>query len=259
LEGQLKKKHIPALILMAVVATIVPFAVAKPQPKSDPKISGKRLIEKNGCIHCHRVGGDGGTVGPPLDGISKHRDKNYILSRLRRPTLQAHTGSPYPLPEHLMQHVRVSPSDAQKMAAYLLTLPERELKVSRHRDGIADNEPAGSHFIPLKPNDSTNRGAQLYRQHGCAACHSIGEIGGHLAPNLAGVGVRRSRNFIENRIANGAIILSDGVAKEGYAMPPQSLSQKEVDDLTNFLLTLPADVESASRGENWVNESRDPK
>lgn len=207
---------------------------------SDTKMPGKALIDKNGCTHCHIVGGDGGTVAPPLDGIAQHRDKKYIIGRLENKTIEQHVHAPYPLPPQLMQHVKVGPADAKLIADYLLSLPDREAQLKAHGEGIGETTPAGSHFTPLKPNASTRRGALLYVDRGCAACHSISSVGGHLAPDLSGVGVRRSRAFIENRIANGAILITPpNVPNTHFAMPPHTLSATQVHELTNFLLTLP--------------------
>jgi quinoprotein glucose dehydrogenase len=37
------------------------------------------------CLRCHQVAGDGGTVGPALDGISKTRDRAYLLESIVHP------------------------------------------------------------------------------------------------------------------------------------------------------------------------------
>lgn len=37
------------------------------------------------CLRCHKVGGDGGTVGPALDGIGKLRDRTYLLESIVHP------------------------------------------------------------------------------------------------------------------------------------------------------------------------------
>jgi quinoprotein glucose dehydrogenase len=37
------------------------------------------------CLRCHKIGGDGGTVGPALDGIGKLRDRTYLLEALVYP------------------------------------------------------------------------------------------------------------------------------------------------------------------------------
>lgn len=37
------------------------------------------------CLRCHKVAGDGGTVGPALDGIAKIRDRAYLLESIVHP------------------------------------------------------------------------------------------------------------------------------------------------------------------------------
>jgi cytochrome c2 len=37
------------------------------------------------CLRCHKIAGDGGTVGPALDGIGKLRDRPYLLESIVYP------------------------------------------------------------------------------------------------------------------------------------------------------------------------------
>ncbi len=37
------------------------------------------------CLRCHKVGGDGGIVGPALDGIGRQRDRAYLLQSILHP------------------------------------------------------------------------------------------------------------------------------------------------------------------------------
>lgn len=203
-----------------------------------PLKSGAEIVDKEGCKHCHIIGGEGSVVAPPLDGIKEHRDRAYLLNRM---TGKSTVGkkSKYPLPQEMMSHVRVSRVEAEAIADYLLSLSGKNLAVGGHKH-VPDEAPPGSHFVPLAQSASSRRGLKLYKDKGCVACHAVGTIGGKLAPNLAGVGARRSRKFISDRIAEGAILLPkpDQTALN-YAMPPSKLSSSEVTDITNWLLTLP--------------------
>lgn len=44
------------------------------------------------CIRCHALNGEGGIVGPPLDGIGLRKDRNYILESLVNPTAELAEG-----------------------------------------------------------------------------------------------------------------------------------------------------------------------
>jgi uncharacterized repeat protein (TIGR03806 family) len=48
--------------------------------------SGKKAFESVGCNQCHRLGGDGGTVGPDLGGVSKRLSLREILESITEPS-----------------------------------------------------------------------------------------------------------------------------------------------------------------------------
>ena len=75
------------------------------------------------CVRCHKVGNEGGVIGPAMDGIASRKDRAYIYESLINPTAQLAEGfdklgaSPMPPMNILL--------DAQQLAdvmAYLMTL-----------------------------------------------------------------------------------------------------------------------------------------
>ncbi len=80
--------------------------------------------------------------------------------------------------------------------------------------------------VPLKPvPGDPARGAEIYRGKGsCATCHSIQAEGGISGPDLAGVGVRRSSQFLRESIVDPQAAVPDGyllvtvVAKDGRSV-----------------------------------------
>lgn len=207
---------------------------------------GRLLTKQMNCRSCHIIEGEGGFIGPPLDGIGQHRDMEFLTGKLSK-----HKKSPSNPPAYLtafeiMSHVRLPHTQSKVIADYLISLPETKLtwELKDHKKGAADSNsiPPGAHFEARKPDARSARGKQLYLDHGCAACHSINNQGGLIGPSLSGVGAARSRNFIEGRIANGALIGPDRKGeykKMGYRMPPVPVSKKELSYITDFLLTLP--------------------
>jgi cytochrome c551/c552 len=237
----LRSLLLPASVFACLAATIGGVCVnSAPVPKV---AQGKILLERQGCNHCHIVEGAGGLVAPPLDGIASHRSKQQLVDRLigKKPTGAASKV----VPETLMTHVKVSRRHARQIADYLLTL-KTVTPATRGHGGAADVSdavPAGAQFVPLAVSAETEQGAELYWERGCIACHSIGPVGGSLGPNLAGIGAKRSKKFIENRIMAGATLLpTPGEAVEKFAMPPQDITSEDADKLAKFLLTLPADA-----------------
>lgn len=224
-------KLTPFHALLAISALVSNSAHAAPENQ------GKEIIDKQGCNHCHIVEGKGSTVAPPLDGINKHRSEAYIIDKLTGKGGSS-TKIPYPVPADLMSHVHTSKQEAEAMAKYLISLPEQKLDFKGHGP-LSEKPPEGSHFVPASQSESSKRGGSLFVKHGCVACHSVGGTGGHTGPDLAGVGARRTRRFIVQRIESGALLLpGPGQASGIYAMPPAKLRASEREDIINWLLTL---------------------
>lgn len=246
-RGNKINQNLPVLLLSAV-SVFVTFssAGAKPEEKYD-SAKAARIIEKQGCLHCHFIKGKGGLVGPPLDGISKYRNEQQLVDTL---TGARPISDDYPKgildPRQFMSHVRVSKQTAKELAHYLMETQEEEpinlQGHSRPDEEETEAAPPGFKFEPLPVSASTRKGLQLYREASCAACHSIAGIGGRSGPKLDGIGARRSRNFIESRISRGAIVMfgAHEYKPSQYSMPPAKLPKEQVEQITDFLLTLPA-------------------
>lgn len=83
---------------------------------------GKALFNSHGCIACHGIGNIGGHFAPRLDGISQHRDRQYIVDRISVAELLTDNG------EYQERGAVMPPSDLtepqiQKIANFLMSLP----------------------------------------------------------------------------------------------------------------------------------------
>jgi len=182
-----------------------------------------------------------------LSGIKDHRSEAFIIETLTNGERRQFPDRYYPKgvldPREYMRHVKVVPSDARRIARYLLSLPQDDdsLEVKGHGAEVAEHSPPGFTFQPMKPSSSSRAGLDLYKDSGCMACHSIAGVGGRVGPSLDGVGARRTRSFIENRIALGAIVFFEAseYKPSRYSMPPANLSKEDIQQITDFLLTLP--------------------
>lgn len=84
----------------------------------DPKLisAGRELVVQNGCLGCHKLGGEGAAVGPPLDGTgSRQPDLEWQLRHLMDPPAVV-PGSTMPGYKHL------SEADLRAMATFLVSL-----------------------------------------------------------------------------------------------------------------------------------------
>jgi len=84
------------------------------------------------------------------------------------------------------------------------------------------------------------RGQTLWQNRGCAGCHAIGKR--NIAPDLAGVTQRRSREWLVNWLKDTeGMLQSDSVAMallkeyKGAKMPNQKLSEQDTDAIIAFI------------------------
>src|SRR5262249_37748512 len=89
-----------------------------PSKPLDPALvqAGKMVYEKNGCSGCHAIGGQGGAVGPPLNGEGTRKpDLDWQIRHLKDPAsvTKGATMPPYK---------QLSDKDLRALATFLLSL-----------------------------------------------------------------------------------------------------------------------------------------
>ena len=130
------------------------------EPGNESK--GEQLFAKKGCIQCHAIHGQGGTVGPDLSSFS---DKETPIAWTQAmwdhaPAMQdeaAKRGIAWP---------KFEGSEMNDMLAYIRSVaggPRREFEL-----------------LPADPD----RGMQLFQSKSCVVCHAIKGEGGHVGPEL---------------------------------------------------------------------------
>jgi mono/diheme cytochrome c family protein len=75
---------------------------------------GKKLVESDGCLACHKIGKQGGTTGPELSKVGTKYKSAEIASIIKDP--KKHN------PKSLMPASQRPDKDIAAMAAYLATL-----------------------------------------------------------------------------------------------------------------------------------------
>lgn len=76
-------------------------------------------------------------------------------------------------------------------------------------------------------SDSAREGSRVWARYGCATCHSLVGLGGHVGPDLTNYGRPESHAVVRTTVASGRI-----------AMPSFSLSEQELDHLVAYLATV---------------------
>ena len=74
-------------------------------------------------------------------------------------------------------------------------------------------------------------GQQVFEASGCLGCHKLNNVGGVIGPALDKVGARHSAEWLKKHFLTPAAITP------GSAMPPQNLSETDLEAITLFMLS----------------------
>ena len=115
------------LFLIALVACVLAVACAEPRA-TDPVQRGQQVYRQKSCASCHQIGGDGGTVGPPLTHIGTvaasrkpgASAEDYIRESLLDPGAYVVPGFPDTMPRGLVRDM--SQEDFDDLVLFLLRL-----------------------------------------------------------------------------------------------------------------------------------------
>lgn len=207
-----------------------------PPPETVESRQGKQLYAKLDCASCHAIAGQGGTLGPPLDGIGGHRGRDFVIARMLDPETQmrefpeAFGGRP-----NIMPHPQLNRKHAEILADYLLTLPEPPGGFLLQAHGLNSSTATNAEDVTWlqfnrNPQDVV-AGGKLFSNRGCAACHQAGGSGGYLAPALDGISSRRAAKDILE-------LLTDQASDPGMCRSVSLLTDKQRRDIMAFLASL---------------------
>jgi ubiquinol-cytochrome c reductase cytochrome b subunit len=172
------------------------------------ELAGVGYFRQENCMSCHSAGGAGGSkIGPDLAQVSNHKNAAWMIEHFKSPAGVR--------PGTSMPPIQLSDSQLNSLAAFLLKLnPDNATAL----DGAPE-------FVV--------RGAMVYQANRCGDCHKLNGAGLEIGPPLNGLSRRRSRSWVIDHFGDPPKF------SPGSIMPPYKLSQKDLDDLTNFLFALP--------------------
>lgn len=240
-------KHLVAYLFCAAVATAAaPFCSAALSGQQSVEatltpletVRVERALERRfSCLGCHRIAGEGGMIGPVLDGLGNRADLDYALAVLRDPA-----GT---IPGTLMPHQPMPERESRRLASYLVGLPEQPAQT-----GTAEAPPALA-------TDQALDGSALYARH-CAACH--GETGagnGWNSSNLpvtptahadAALMSERPDDTLYDAIAVGGFVLDKSNRMPAFGA---MLSPEQIRALVGHIRVLCECAQPAWAGRGW--------
>lgn len=175
---------------------------------------GKKLFVEKGCYGCHdaRVRGDLPKFSTPFTGIpQKVSGKAWLNQWITDPKAIR--------PFTLMPTFRLSDTQRADLAAYLLTVEDKELKAN----------------LPKASKGSVKKGKDVFVQKACVACHSekAKEEGeSRRVPQLADAGLKLNRNWLIAWITDPLSVNPD------TWMPRLDLTEAEIRNLSAYLKSL---------------------
>jgi len=188
-------------------------------------VRGKHLFDKNNCMGCHTILGEGAYYAPELTKVYERRGVAFITAMLTDPELM------YPGQRKMVKY-NFSDQEKQDLVAFFQWIGEMDLNGFPAKPSlgqiVAGNTGAGN--VSSSIVKRTNR-PLLFNQM-CIACHTLEGQGGAIGPALDGVGSRRTAEYIHAWLANPAAIKADS------KMPKLPLSESDITELTAFLSQL---------------------
>lgn len=214
---------------------------------------GRQLYLQSGRIACHRIRGVGGIVGPDLTFVGGRRhDPEWHLRHLREPQAVS-PGSAMPplthLPESEIKALTVYLLSLREMPSALLAAPIPAVAAPTSRGAAAPpaatDRPTGTTRASasragnpaLTPDAPArlDRAKALYGRKSCAACHTIGGVGGQVGPDLTAEGTKPDHDVAWHlkHFRNPPAVIP------GSIMPPlDDMTEDDLKVLAEYMLSL---------------------
>ncbi|QPJ66214.1 MAG: c-type cytochrome [Candidatus Nitrohelix vancouverensis] len=156
---------------------------------------GEKLFwSKKSCLACHKIGEEGGQVGPDLSRASLNYRPEWMYAWIKNPQkFQPHTKMP---------NVGLDDKQAWAIVSYLSNL---DIEV----EGISDE---WSSFLSLEGD--AERGKKLFfdaeGKANCSKCHAVKGVGGSVGPDLSYTGSSRTPLFLLESILDPKAVITAG-------------------------------------------------
>jgi putative heme-binding domain-containing protein len=111
---------------------------------------GRKVFRDTGCIQCHRIEGEGGTVGPDMNGIARRMAPKELLESIVEPSrviAEAYAGVRVATHDGTLHSGHIEREDDRVLvlrpapSAEAVTIPKAEIAERRRSD--QSNMPAG--------------------------------------------------------------------------------------------------------------------
>lgn len=185
-------------------------------------VRGKHLFEKNNCMGCHTILGEGAYYAPELTKVYERRGEAFIAAMLKDPQ------SMYPGQRKMVQY-KFNDQDIRDLTAFFQWIGQMDLQGFPPKPSTGQAIAAQSATGRVVPVGHVSENRPPIFGQMCVACHALQGQGGTTGPALDGVGSRRDADYIKRWLTDPLAIKADS------KMPKLPLTQDQIAELTRFL------------------------
>jgi len=213
--------------MKAVVSTTGSFklpklALGRAQPR-EVKLGKKLFWGKAYCWYCHKLGKEGkGTRGPNLEDIGRRSRSlakklkldsgtDYLVQSLAHPDAYIVSGRINDMPKTYLPPIDLKPDELTDIIVYLQSQGGKPDPFD-----VSLPSEVGNAVMPWKAyfQGDAKAGKKLFWSKtspvACAKCHTVGDRGGKVGPNLTGIGAVYPPKFFVRAILNPSAEIATG-------------------------------------------------
>ena len=175
---------------------------------------GKVLWDENNCMGCHTLLGEGAYYAPELTKVMERRGEVFVRGMLRDPEAM------YPGQRRMVQY-DFTDSEIDDLVAFFSWIGEID----------TNGFPATPPLADRLASSTRDLSRPLVYEQTCTACHALGGQGGHIGPELDGIGDRFDAEYLDRWLRDPEAV------RPGTAMPQLGLSDSQIEELVTYLAT----------------------
>lgn len=182
---------------------------------------GKHIFDKNNCMGCHTLMGEGAYYAPELTKVYDRRGPVWIKEFLKDPEAF------FP-GERKMTNYHFKDEEMDQLIAFLKWIGEMDLNGYPAAHDLKEAAAAASGNDPTSSAEGVAKAPELYTQI-CASCHSINGAGGGIGPALDGIGTKYDAAWMDRWLQD------PNAVKPGTTMPKLPMTDEQRAELVAFL------------------------
>jgi nitric oxide reductase subunit C len=219
-----------AAFLLLTLDTLSAFPERSHQDQmTEAVVRGHHIWNKNNCMGCHTLMGEGAYYAPELTKVVERRGAGWIDMFLQDPEA-FYPGRRKMIKYDIFDNAEVGEAEAAQNRSDVIAFFDWVGKIDMNGyPAEPDMAPTG---VAANVDPTIMDRAPEFFQEICAGCHSVGGVGGNVGPALDGVPTRFDREYLTKWVADPQSIKSDTI------MPNNHLEGAALEEIIDFLETL---------------------